>query len=166
MQALTFTEKLGEILFPRLRERRNLLEREATTDRLTGLGNRAAFDRAEPQALLDGLSFIIFDANNFGRINKQCGHRRGNEVLQQFSDVIADVAEKYKARAFRYGGDEFVIIAGSRFAARVRDAVEAKIRPLDFGNFVVSVSGETGSSVEDADSRLQARKCEAKKNAR
>lgn len=163
LQTLTFTEKLGETLFPALRERRSLLEREIETDAFTGLGNRAAFDRAEPQALRDGLRFILFDANNFGKINKQCGHRRGDEVLRRFSDVIANVARHYKARAFRYGsGDEFVIIVPARFAARVRDAVETRIRPLDFGDFVVSISGAVGSSIEDADTRLQARKTERK----
>jgi len=154
-----------EFFFPPVRERRNVLERQILTDELTRLGNRAAFNKAEPEAITRGMSFIMFDANNFGRINKQCGHTRGDETLQKIAKVISEVSRNYKVQAFRLGGDEFVMICPSKFAKRVRDAVEKRFLPIDFGNFIVSISGETGSSVEDADSRLQERKA-VKKEAR
>ena len=161
-ETLSFTEKLIEKLFPPIKERRNLLERKTLTDELTRLGNRAAFNKVEPQALKNGLSFIFFDANNFGLVNKQCGHVRGDETLQKIAKVISEVSRNFKAQAFRYAGDEFVMITSPRFAGRVRDAVEQKFLPEDFGNFVVSISGEIGKSLEDADVRLQKRKTEMK----
>lgn len=164
-QTLSFTERLAELFFPAIGERRNLLERKLVTDELTKLGNRAAFNKVEPDALKKKQAFIIFDANNFGHVNKQCGHRRGDEVLQDIARVIGEVSRKFKVQAFRYAGDEFVIIAPPRFAARVRDAVERKFLPQDFGNFVVSVSGTVGATFAEADALLQARKREAK-NAR
>ncbi|MDB5478838.1 MAG: hypothetical protein JWM96_1333 [Alphaproteobacteria bacterium] len=155
-------EKIAGIVSPEIVEQRNELERQANTDVLTELPNRRAFDRAEPKARRDGLAFILFDANNFGLVNKQCGHKKGDEVLQRYADVIANVAHNFKARAFRYGGDEFVVVCPHRFAFKVKDAIEFRARAVDFGNFVVSLSGEVGWSVEDADKRLQARK-QAKK---
>lgn len=160
---LSLTEKLGETLFPALRERRNLLEREMETDRLTGLANRVAFEKAEPEALRENQAFILFDANNFGLVNKTCGHRRGDQLLQIFARVIAEAARNFKCRAFRIGGDEFLVICSPQFASAIRRTIETRIRPERFGDFVVSISGEIGTSVEDADSRLQKRKAEMKK---
>jgi diguanylate cyclase (GGDEF)-like protein len=163
MQQLTFTERIIERCFTSIRDRRNVLERRLLTDDLTKLGNRAAFSKIEAQAVKNNQTFILFDANNFGRINKQCGHRRGDEVLQKLAKVLAEVTKHYKVQAFRYGGDEFVIVCAHRFAAKVRDEVERRFRPIDFGNFVVTISGEIGSSIEDADGKLQARKTERKR---
>jgi diguanylate cyclase (GGDEF)-like protein len=158
-------EKIVGVIAPRIIERRNHFERLANTDFLTGLANRAAFDRAERKATRDGLAFIVFDLNDFGKVNKRLGHKKGDLVLQDFADKIGTVAAKFKARAFRLGGDEFAIICSPRFAETIRDQVERRARPVDFGDFFVSVSGEIGRSVADADSRLQTRKA-AKKGAK
>jgi len=161
----TFFERLADFLAPRLRERRIDAERRADTDALTGMANRAAFDRAQVSGSQDAnMAFIIFDLNNFGKINKQCGHAFGDEVLRHYADVIGQAAKKFKCRAFRLSGDEFVILAPRRFAAVVRDAVENRSREFKFTGFAVSISGATGATLAGADSRLQARKA-ARKSA-
>jgi diguanylate cyclase (GGDEF)-like protein len=156
-------ENIARIIAPHIIERRDELERIANTDELTGLANRRAFDLAESAARREGLAFILFDCNFFGQINKQYSHKEGDKALRYFSDVIANVARKTNARAFRYGsGDEFVIIADWQRAIEIRDAVEHRAIPLHYVGFTVSITGEVGESIEAADSTLQKRKAERK----
>ncbi len=165
---LTLRERLAGWLAPSLLEKRNLALRAANTDALTGLANRAALDLATAQALKEGLAFIVFDANNFGKVNKVFSHHTGDTLLKQFGDVLAQVAKAYRGRAFRMGGDEFVIIASPVFAGAMRDSVERRVKPIAFPasggvcGFTVSLTGEVGSSLGDADERLQERKTKQK----
>lgn len=151
-------EQIAGFIFPEMNNRRNELERLANVDELTGLANRRAFAKAERRARRERMAFILFDANNFGRVNKTAGHAHGDRVLKQFSGVIGNVAQNFKVRAFRLGGDEFAIICSPRFADKIRNSVETRALPVEFGTFTVSISGEVGNSIDDADSRLQARK--------
>jgi diguanylate cyclase (GGDEF)-like protein len=160
LNTISIREQVAATIAPWTVERRNQLERLAFTDMLTGLANRAAFDKAENSAERDaGISFIFFDANNFGKINKECGHKEGDRVLKFYADVIKEVTKNFKARAFRYGsGDEFVILCGKKFAEKIRDAVEKRCVPVSYENFSVSISGEIGATMAEADTLLQSRK--------
>lgn len=87
--------------------------REALTDPLTGLYNRRAMDQhmgdiwvapdAEPLALL------VLDIDFFKRINDTYGHADGDCVIRW---VAATLCRCVRAgdRAFRYGGEEFLVL--------------------------------------------------------
>lgn len=154
----TIRERIGAVIAPSLVEKRDLALRAANTDTLTGLGNRAAFDLALPQALADQSAFILFDLNNFGLVNKVLGHSLGDEILKHIGAGLGIIARLYICRAFRVGGDEFVIICSPSSGSIIRDRAESFIKPFRFPGFEVSITGEVGQSVEDADSRLQGRK--------
>lgn len=156
------TERIADRIAPRLAERRNQLERLANLDELTQLPNRRAFELARATAEKQGLAFIIYDLNNFGLVNKSYSHADGDRALQYYANVLANVSAKYKARAFRYGGDEAVMIVPKQFAVQIRDAVEKRALPMRFDGFTVSISGEIGMTVEQADETLQRRKAERK----
>lgn len=158
----TIIEHLVDRLAPRLKERRDEFERLANTDELTGLANRRAFELAEKTAVADKMTFVLFDLNNFGLVNKRVGHAAGDELLKYYADVLANAAFKFKVRAFRLGGDEFAAIAPRRFAEKIRDAVERRALVRDFGNFNVSISGTVGATIQQADEILQARKAARK----
>ncbi len=91
------------------------LKQSALQDKLTGLGNRAAFDEALPryieQARRAGieLGLMVLDLDNFKQLNDSKGHLAGDEALSNFAGLL-----KYCIRAsdsaFRLGGDEFVVI--------------------------------------------------------
>jgi diguanylate cyclase (GGDEF)-like protein len=166
---LTLRERLAALVAPSLVEKRDLALRLANTDALTGLGNRAALELATPEALRQASAFIVFDANNFGKVNKLFNHLTGDRLLKQIAGVLAGVAKAYNVRAFRMGGDEFVIICPRRFATAIRDSVERRVKPQYFppmGNatsgFAVSITGEVGVTVTDADNKLQERKARQK----
>ncbi len=68
------------------------LEKMATTDKLTGINNRRAFDIIIEQSLKEvkrnkaPLSVIIFDIDHFKTINDTYGHVAGDAVLQHIVD--------------------------------------------------------------------------------
>src|SRR5690606_31611302 len=98
----------------RVREQRDLARRAAETDPLTGAGNRAALDRALSAAEADpNTAVVVFDANNFGQINKQVGQEAGDEMIREVHGALVRAAEEVgvPGRIFRRGGDEFVILA-------------------------------------------------------
>jgi diguanylate cyclase (GGDEF)-like protein len=90
------------------------LERLSTTDTLTGLMNRRAFQsdletaivRAERNEAPGVLLFI--DLDNFKQINDSNGHEVGDNVLCDVSEMIRSRSRKYDLVA-RLGGDEFAV---------------------------------------------------------
>jgi diguanylate cyclase (GGDEF)-like protein len=56
------------------------------------------------------LSCIFFDLDDFKVINDRFGHATGNSVLQTVGKSIQSTIRQGMDLAFRYGGDEFVII--------------------------------------------------------
>ncbi len=99
---------------------------EASTDPLTGLGNRRALaaaleerlDRDEPEPLVLGL----FDLDGFKSYNDCFGHGAGDELLQRLAHALASVLPP--AAAYRMGGDEFCVLvpAGEIGREMLRDA--------------------------------------------
>jgi diguanylate cyclase (GGDEF)-like protein/PAS domain S-box-containing protein len=91
------------------------LSHQATHDALTGLVNRAEFERRLTQALVSAakegckhaLGFL--DLDGFKRINDACGHLAGDELLQELSDLLRGVMRARDTVA-RLGGDEFGIL--------------------------------------------------------
>ncbi len=118
-------------------QRQEDLLRRATTDPLTGVGNRAAFDARLKleleRAARDGSSpgLLMIDIDYFKKINDQFGHQAGDWILQAVARIFDENVRKVDYVA-RYGGEEFAIIAPNmaieglvQFAERLRLAVEA-----------------------------------------
>lgn len=108
------------------RQRRQL-ERAATHDLLTGLGNRRAF-AAHVEGLLEharsdgGAALVgIGDLDLFKDVNDRHGHLAGDECLRATARALVDAcrAEDRGAVAYRWGGDEFVVVLA---LARPQDA--------------------------------------------
>ena len=87
----------------------------ATTDSLTGLANRRAFDDAMQQRIAEwqrqGTSFslMIFDVDHFKKFNDTHGHLAGDEVLRTVGTAIRQVTRDMDIPC-RYGGEEFAVI--------------------------------------------------------
>lgn len=113
------------------------LHQMATTDPLTGAGNRWALqqelERQEGERLRYNRSFsvLIIDVDNLKEINRVCGHGGGDQALRAVGAVILQ-SLRDSDRVFRYGGDEFVVLlaqsdlAGAdTVAERIRAGVES-----------------------------------------
>ncbi len=91
------------------------LEREATHDALTGLGNRVLLQRSMEQALAharrEGLlmAVVFMDLDNFKIINDTLGHKVGDEIIREAARRITGSVRASDTVA-RIGGDEFVVL--------------------------------------------------------
>lgn len=99
------------------------LEAVAYTDGLTGLSNRFSFDEHERDNLERNEEYALafIDADGLKHVNDTYGHRAGDQLLREVSRAIRAGAGKTGCRAYRYGGDEFLIVGAD--AASVQHAV-------------------------------------------
>jgi diguanylate cyclase (GGDEF)-like protein len=91
------------------------LDELAYRDPVTGLYNRHAAGEhlqhyvATARSTGAGFSIVSVDLDNFKQINDSLGHDVGDRVLQLIAGRLAGLLQP-GARAYRFGGDEFVII--------------------------------------------------------
>lgn len=112
-------------------------------DAVTGLLPRAALDAdiepilAEHQRRRLPLALFVIDVDRFKSVNDEHGHDVGDAVLKGVAGRIQQAVEG-KGRAYRYGGEEIVVIFPNMtleealpVAERIRSSVEAgRIEPL------------------------------------
>lgn len=129
-----------------------LLRQRATSDGLTGLGNRTMFDEvlgkrlAETEEGRSSTALLIIDADHFKSVNDRFGHAVGDEVLRRLA-VVLKSAIRQEDYAARLGGEEFGIILDTRspnrahkIAERIRAAVQFERFEVDGQAFQISVS--------------------------
>ncbi|WP_454055784.1 EAL domain-containing protein [Cupriavidus sp. Marseille-Q8015] len=91
------------------------LAHEATHDALTGLVNRAEFERrlaAAMNATQHGgctHTLMYLDLDQFKVVNDTCGHAAGDELIRQVAEVMRQPMRKGDTLA-RLGGDEFGVL--------------------------------------------------------
>ena len=99
---------------------------------LTRLENRRAFDDIFNNYLVSkkesGLSgaLIFFDIDYFKQVNDGFGHAMGDKVLQEFANITQDIFSDM-GTAFRFGGDEFILLIQNLGS---REIVECKLNEL------------------------------------
>jgi diguanylate cyclase len=121
-----------------LKQYMEIAKKEATTDGLTGIANRRAFDRQisdgieEAAATRKPLVLMMLDIDHFKKFNDTYGHPVGDQVLRLVARTLVNNV-KGQDTAARYGGEEFAIIlpgtpleSGLRVAETLRHAVASK----------------------------------------
>ncbi|WP_025769781.1 GGDEF domain-containing protein [Thioalkalivibrio sp. HK1] len=114
-------------------------------DPLTGSYNRAMMDDILKHEVENAarhqtpLSLMMIDIDHFKRINDRFGHLAGDGILIDFAHRIRGAIRK-KDRLFRYGGDEFALLASHtddqgirRIEKRLRGVIDAP--PFDIAAF-------------------------------
>ena len=87
------------------------LRKLANSDTLTGLPNRSSF-QANQSRLVKGKiphALLVFDLDNFKKINDSLGHELGDILLCRVADRIVANVRKHDS-IYRLGGDEFGLI--------------------------------------------------------
>jgi diguanylate cyclase (GGDEF)-like protein/PAS domain S-box-containing protein len=136
------------------------LYRLATTDPLTGIGNRRSFfDRAaievdKARRYARPLSLITLDIDHFKQINDRHGHECGDAVLKGVASRAAGLLRSVDLLG-RIGGEEFGIVLpetpfvrGIEVAERLRHEIAALPYPSAMES--ISVSASFGVSTLDA----------------
>ncbi|MFV2065598.1 MAG: diguanylate cyclase [Pirellulales bacterium] len=122
------------------------LHEQATTDPLTGVGNRAKFDRVLERFItihLDAkipFSIIVSDIDHFKRVNDRHGHQAGDQAIQAVASVLTTHARPGDLVA-RYGGEEFVVLCAGCNNATATERAE-QIRRSLAGQTISSLGGD------------------------
>lgn len=119
--AKLFLSLLASILFAYVfanqrNQQRDMLLQLSSEDSLTGAGNRRALYKRIAQLIAshkrtgEPMSTILLDLDNFKNVNDRLGHIAGDAVLKR---VVATATGRIRAtdNLYRYGGDEFIILA-------------------------------------------------------
>jgi diguanylate cyclase (GGDEF)-like protein len=138
-----------------LKRSRDLLERLATLDPLTGIHNRRSFDdylefewqRCQRES--SPISCIIADIDHFKAFNDNHGHPRGDTCLIAVANALQSAVTRSTDLVARYGGEEFGCVlpqTGAQGALRVAQKMVRAVTGLAIehrhspGNDTVSVS--------------------------
>ena len=102
------------------------LANKAETDELTGLYNRAGYDRLLEELDLKTTTLLLVDTDKFKGINDRFGHDMGDRVLQKISRSLLG---NFRQNDYvcRIGGDEFAVLMVN-VGALEDDKVSEKIR--------------------------------------
>lgn len=111
------------------------LQEESIRDYLTGLYNHRYFRREltrrvdEAQRYEKTFCVVLFDLDHFNRINDEYGHQVGDDVLEEFANLLKNLTRSADL-VFRYGGEEFALVLpetghedAHALAERIREAV-------------------------------------------
>jgi diguanylate cyclase len=124
------------------------LEEQATTDALTGLLNRSAFNHSIATALRESherVGMLMIDLDDFKRVNDLAGHSSGDAVLVEVAQRMRSIGRSTDIMA-RLGGDEFaVLVTGQTDPAKLGERlIEAlKVRFL-VGGRTFSIGASVG----------------------
>ncbi len=111
----------------------NETREDAFTDSLTGLPNIRYFNTTieneihRAQRLNYPVNFLMMDLDNFKMVNDVYGHKEGDRILIEISDLLKDQFRKSDI-CIRYGGDEFLAIlpgVGIHTTEQTRDRIKS-----------------------------------------
>ena len=143
-------DRIGE-LRAELDHVRRESEQGSDLDRLTGLLNQAALARrVEDSSGFEGV-VAVCDMDNFKDVNDRYGHLAGDEILRNIGHLL-DSSIRHEDEAFRWGGDEFVILFHNQReeVARTRmSGIEARLREFrvrGYGALPISFSWGTADA--------------------
>lgn len=141
-----------------VRRTKELLQRRAQYDHLTGLPNRTLLvdtlarmlDKTLPTS---SLAVLFVDIDHFKLINDSFGHEAGDQAIVEVAQRISGAVRPSDVVA-RLGGDEFVVVldtivsenAAQGLLAVITDAVQA---PLEVADHTLRLTISTGIALAD-----------------
>ncbi len=157
------------------------LKELSVTDSLTGLYNQRFFRERLAQEISRArrqrhrLSLLLMDLDGFKAVNDEQGHLAGDRMLKTFAAFVLQSIRKDVDAAFRYGGDEFMLLLPGLSEKRSRAvaeriascAAQSGREALKFSYGVASLTREMGPKdlMDLADKRMYRMKSARKKSA-
>ncbi|QYK04830.1 diguanylate cyclase [Shewanella zhangzhouensis] len=153
-----------EIALRELNEVNQKLTEQTTIDSLTGVKNRAAFNkRLQAEGRISRrqqtpMALLMLDIDHFKNINDKYGHLAGDHTLKTIADTLSAQLRRPTDLVSRFGGEEFAIILPSTdaegataVAEHIRDAVEALIIEWEQLKIPLTVSIGVSSNIIESD---------------
>lgn len=161
-QAALLEEKVQELL--ELKEANWKLENLSLVDALTEMPNRRNFNQyiniqwGNCAFSKNNLSVIMLDIDHFKAYNDHYGHLKGDECIIKIGHCIMNSLSRPLDLAFRYGGEEFVVLLpntdvdGAKFIGeKIRANVEAMQIQHEFSDAAPVVTVSVGVSTTTPD---------------
>lgn len=123
----------------------NNLKYLSYTDVLTGLYNRAYFDKKVQEMIINKnfpVGLILGDVNGLKLVNDTLGHLEGDRLLRIISDILTK-SSNGRGIVFRWGGDEFVILLPNSSdidCSNVMNKIHDLCNVKDYDNITLSIS--------------------------
>lgn len=120
-----------------IRRQNSLLKKQASTDDLTGLLNRREFFRRFSEiwaiCLRDRtpIAVVMIDLDHFKEINDTLGHQAGDETIQKVAELLRRRFRRPLDIIGRYGGEEFIVVAGGSKERQTLKFVEELRREME-----------------------------------
>ena len=162
------------VTIEQLERARSALDQLASTDPLTGLPNRRAYeDHLRSLGRTARPAIGLIDLDGFKRINDELGHAAGDDLLRHVSTVMRETADHTDLVA-RLGGDEFAVILDSGDVQQLFEIMHRLIDRIalvgwDWRGGALHVTASAGiarsntdESWSDADAALYLAKAEGK----
>lgn len=152
--------------FREMRRAVSILREQATLDGMTGIYNKSTglliLEREMQKSKRTGnpLSLCFVDLDGLKAVNDRHGHEEGDWLICRFARLVRDAIRAEDA-AFRYGGDEFVLILtcdrerASAVVARIRKGTDAlnvsgeRQYRIDFSHGIAVHDPASGTSAEE-----------------
>lgn len=150
-----------------LRKSRQHADKRASTDQLTGLPNRTAFERDVrawevyySEGIVQEFFLTFIDVDGLKRVNDQRGHNEGDRLLALVAQWLT--AQSHQQNVYRIGGDEFVILSRQQIQwnlTSLHNLLASEGFPnsdLSIGTSSYSESGSRSTLLKLADERMYA----------
>jgi len=152
---------IATILIGLVHEQKDLFYEESMYDGLTGLANMRLFKKLSSTMIANAYrnseenALLFVDVDGFKAVNDTFGHKAGDDLLRQISELIKSCVRDSDSVA-RFGGDEFIIQLDNNTSGKGAETVALNIienisKPFYFDNGVASVGASIGISIYPRD---------------
>ena len=119
-----------------------------TYDSFTGLRDKSYLLKVisnkieKSQKCNKDFTIAMFDMDNFKSINELLGYKTGDDFIKEISGSILEVASKNNIHAYRFGGEEFVIVFDNHSHEKKLEIINDVIQNISNNDFVQSKTHE------------------------
>ncbi len=152
-----------QVALTELAEKNRALEQQNTLDALSGVRNRAYFDKKIQAEMKRSrreqrpLALVMLDIDHFKQINDQHGHLAGDAVIRGVAQRIQSLLKRSSDHVCRYGGEEFALILPNTdaegvvaLAEQIRQSIAETPFDTEIGALSVQISAGCYAAVAES----------------
>jgi len=136
-----------------IREELEVAQRQAESDRLTGVLNRAGLEKILEQTtkmhVLTGqkATMLVLDLDYFKRVNDTLGHAEGDRILKQVAKLLIMTFPRKGDMIARFGGDEFVVLLPQTTESDAHTISDRLLKNMENENWNLPIGCSIGMSI-------------------